>query len=173
MGGLVLVSLVGCGREAADSGLGLTRFSAGDRAEAPALAGITIDGAYLDLASLRGKVVVLNAWASWCDPCKEELPVLAAVSNEAGPDVEFVGLDVNDAGDDAIAMAAQYGIAYPSISDRGGTLLGTIPGVPPGAIPSTIIIDRTGRIAARVIGRVKPGMLEPVVADLVSEPAAS
>lgn len=183
LGGIALVSLVGCGRESAvpsqgsssaqsaDSGLGLTRFAAADREEAPALAGITIDGGYLDLESLRGKVVVLNAWASWCEPCKEEFPVLAAVSKSVGPDVEFVGLDVNDDDDDARAMAGRYGIEYSSISDRGSILLGTIPGVPPGAIPSTVVIDRTGRIAARVIGTVKQGMLEPVLADLVAESA--
>lgn len=154
---------------ASGDALGLTRFAPADRAPLPALAGTALDGRRLDLASLRGKVVVLNAWASWCEPCRDELPVLSALSDSAVPDVAFVGLDVNDRPDGAKALASAAGIAYPSLVDDGGALLGRVPGVPPTAIPSTVVLDREGRVAARVIGVVHAGMLEPVLAALVAE----
>ena len=132
------------------------------------MSGVTVDGGYLDLSSLRGKVVVLNAWASWCEPCKEELPVLVALAN-AHPEVDFVGLDVKDQPDEANAMISTYEIPYPSIVDRGASILLTIPTVPPEAVPSTVVIDRQGRVAARVIGTVKAGMLEPVLAAIAAE----
>ena len=176
LGLVALGVLAGCGRQASPAtdgaqaeGIGLTEFAPSERADAPALAGITVGGGYVDLSSLRGKVVVLNAWASWCEPCKEELPVLAGLAASAGPDIAFVGLDVNDKGEEAIAMAARYGVKYDSIVDRDGRLLATVPGVPPGAIPSTVVIDKQGRIAARVIGSVKPSMLEPVLQRLSAQ----
>jgi len=170
--------LAGCGRSGGEtlttasgteiSTLGLSVFAPEDRPELPVVSGVTVDGGYLDLSSLRGKVVVLNAWASWCEPCKEELPVLVALAN-AHPEVVFVGLDVKDQPDEANAMTSTYEIPYPSIVDRGASILLTIPTVPPEAVPSTVVIDTQGRVAARVIGTVKPGMLEPVLAAIAAE----
>ena len=153
-----------------DGGLGLTRFAPGERPDAPSLAGTTLTGSAFDVAQHRGKVVVLNSWASWCDPCREELPVLVPLSKAVNPaDITFVGLDVNDTASAAAARVKEFGIPYPSIVDDGAKKLSMIPGVPPGAIPSTVVIDRHGRIAARVIGAVKPGVLDPVLADLAAE----
>ena len=170
--------LAGCGRSGGEavttasgtdiSTLGLSVFAPSDRPELPTVSGVTVDGGYLDLSSLRGKVVVLNAWASWCEPCKEELPVLVSLAT-AQRDVVFVGLDVKDQPDEANAMITKYAIPYPSIVDRGASILLTIPTVPPEAVPSTVVIDKQGRVAARVIGTVKPGMLEPVLAAIAAE----
>ena len=138
--------------------------------DAPSLAETTLTGSAFDVAQHRGKVVVLNSWASWCDPCREELPVLVPLSKAVNPaDITFVGLDVNDTASAAAARVKEFGIPYPSIVDDGAKKLSMIPGVPPGAIPSTVVIDRHGRIAARVIGAVKPGVLDPVLADLAAE----
>jgi thiol-disulfide isomerase/thioredoxin len=153
-----------------DVTVGMTRYAASERVAAPSISGTTLGGTALDLASLRGKVVVLNSWASWCGPCKDELPELVSLAK--GSDlarVAFVGLDVKDEHDGAVAMAAAYGIPYPSIADPDGRLLLRVPGVPPDAVPSTVVLDREGRIAARVIGSVEKGQLEPVLADLVAE----
>ena len=175
---LLMGLLAGCGRSGGDtvttasgteiSTLGLSVFAPGDRPELPVVSGVTVDGGYLDLSSLRGKVVVLNAWASWCEPCKDELPVLVALAN-AHPEVVFVGLDVKDQPDEANVMISTYAIPYLSIVDRGASILLTIPTVPPEAVPSTVVIDRQGRVAARVIGTVKAGMLEPVLAAIAAE----
>jgi len=81
-----------------------------------------------------------------------------------------VGLDVNDTEPGAAdRMVDRYNVTYPSIIDDGAKLLARIPGVPPEAIPSTVVIDRQGRIAARVIGEVKPGMLGPLLGELAAE----
>ena len=154
--------------------LGLTRYPMADRVSAPTISGTTLDGSPLNLETLRGKVVVLNAWASWCEPCKTELPVLVAearAADAAHPSlVEFVGLDVNDTESGAAArMVDRFDVPYPSIVDDGAKLLARIPVVPPEAIPSTVVIDRQGRIAARVIGEVKPGMLGPLLDELATE----
>ena len=117
---------------------------------------------------------MLNAWASWCEPCKTELPVLVAEAKAAkaahASSIAFVGLDVNDTEPGAAdQMVARFDVSYPSIVDDGAKLLARIPGVPPEAIPSTVVIDRQGRVAARVIGEVKPGMLAPLLAELSAE----
>ena len=66
-------------------------------------------------------------------------------------------------------MVARFGIPYPSVVDDGARLLARVPGVPPEAVPSTVIIDRQGRVAARIIGTVKAGMLDDLLAELVAE----
>ena len=153
-----------------DISLGLTRYPIGERKAVDGVTGATLDGKQLDITSLHGRIVVINAWASWCDPCQEELPVLVGVANSSDPkSVSFVGLDVNDTVDAANAMVKKFAIPYASIIDKGAHLLAHIPGVPPEAIPSTVVLDRQGRVAARVIGTVKPGMLEPVIAELQAE----
>jgi len=153
-----------------DLSLGVTRYAPGNRTALADISGTTLDGAALDLASLRGRVVVLNAWASWCEPCTEELPLLVDGAKSAVPDqVAFVGLNINDTREAAAAMVARFGIPYPSLVDDGARLLARVPGVPPEAVPSTVIIDRRGRVAARIIGTVKAGMLDDLLAELVAE----
>ena len=94
-----------------DGGLGLTRFAQGERPDAPSLSGTTLTGSTFDVAQHRGKVVVLNSWASWCDPCREELPVLVPLSKAVNPaDIMFVGLDVNDTASAAAAVPASSAI---------------------------------------------------------------
>jgi len=169
---VVVLAVSGCANasDGSDSPFGLTRYSGDDRAPVGTISGTTLSGGTLDVSSLRGKVVVLNAWASWCEPCEQELPALtAAASASDNEQVAFVGLDVKDTPNAARAMAQRLSVSYPSIEDPEGSLLAQIPGVPPEAIPSTVVLDRQGRVAARVIGTVKPGMLEPVLAELIAE----
>jgi len=156
----------------APTAIGLSRFAPDQRSAPVEITGSTILGDDFDLASLRGRVVVINAWASWCDPCREELPLLAAAARAHQPQgVRFVGLSVNDSPAKAAAMSAQFELPYVSVVDDGGRLLAQIPGVPPEGIPSTVVLDKQGRVAARIIGTVKPGMLDPVLRDLTAEPS--
>jgi len=153
-----------------DLSMGLTRYAIGERQPAPALTGPTLTGTTYNLAAERDKVVVVNNWASWCDPCREELPVLVSLANSANPkEVAFVGLDVNDKQAPAEARVKEFNIPYPSMIDDGAHLLAQIPGVPPYAIPSTIVVDKHGLIAARIIGTVKAGQLEPILSELSAE----
>ena len=139
-----------------------------DEREPLTVGGVDTDGSPLSTADHLGDVVVLNAWASWCAPCREELPLLNdAHTSFLDEGVTFLGLNVLD---DPIGAAGLITSSpYPSISDRDGALLATVPGVPPRSIPSTVVIDRQGRLAARIIGPVKPGQLEPLLAELAAE----
>ncbi|CAB5011737.1 unannotated protein [freshwater metagenome] len=140
----------------------------------PPIAGATLSGAQLDLATLAGSVVVLNSWASWCAPCIEETPELIAASlRTASSDVVFVGLNVKDEPTKARKFVEQLQIPYDSIMDPEGALLATLPEVPPGALPSTLVIDRTGRVAVRIIGQVPPGELAGILEAVSAESTAA
>ena len=138
-----------------------TYFSQGSRSVAPKVSGTTLTGHKLSLASLRGDVVVLNFWGSWCSPCRREAPTLAALARHFSHDpVRFVGDNVLDYPAAADAFETQFNVGYPSLNDPGEqVVLAFHSTVPPNAIPSTLIIDRTGHIAARVVGGVSyPGL---------------
>ena len=154
---------------ATNEAVGVTIVPAEEREQSIVVAGQTADGTDLSTAQHAGDIVVVNAWASWCPPCIEELPLLAAAA-EAYSDqgVTFLGLNSMD---DPIAAASLLGSSvYRSIDDRDGAILATIPGVPPRSLPSTVILDRQGRIAVRVIGPVQPGQLESAIDALLAEP---
>ncbi|MQA80257.1 MAG: redoxin domain-containing protein [Streptosporangiales bacterium] len=150
---------------------GETRFSTGRRPPVPAVTGATLDGGRLSMTDLRGHVVVVNVWGSWCLPCQEEAPDLARVAREtrrAG--VRFVGIDTRDSLVAAREFDREFGIPYPSLSDPQGKIHLAFEGiVPASAVPSTVVVDRDGRIAARVIGRVTYGQLRGLVDDVVAE----
>jgi thiol-disulfide isomerase/thioredoxin len=145
------------------------------RVAAPDLVGTTLDGDTFRLADQRGEVVVMNVWASWCAPCRAEAPTLAALSDELdGLGVQFVGLDTRDSDVPARAFAEKFGIGYPNVIDRDGQLqLLFGDSLPPQAIPSTLVIDAEGRVAARALGKVSEsslrGMIEPLLAEAGQE----
>jgi cytochrome c biogenesis protein CcmG/thiol:disulfide interchange protein DsbE len=105
----------------------------------------------LQLASLRGKVVVLNFWASWCFPCKQEAPTLAAASRRYAGRVVVLGVDVNDFAGDARRFARRYGLDYPIVHDNHNV---TSPAYGLTGLPETFFIDRTGRVVVHVAGQV-------------------
>ena len=149
---LVALALVACGRDQ-PAVVGTETVTADAREAAPAISGTTLDGDQLDVADLSGRVVVINSWASWCAPCREEAPAFAALSRNSNPeDVVVVGLNVTDDATAARGFVDEFSIPYPSIVDGEGAILRTIPGVPPSSLPSTVILDRGGRIAARIVG---------------------
>ena len=110
--------------------------------ELPKLGG----GGDLSLASFKGKVVVLNFWASWCEPCKQESPLLQRWHRRITPRGGVVlGVDIRDLTSDAQAFVRRYGLTYPNVRDRGGDHLKDFGVI---AYPDTLMIDRRGRIAA-------------------------
>jgi thiol-disulfide isomerase/thioredoxin len=143
------------------------------RSAPPALRGTTLDGATLDLASLRGKVVVINYWASWCSPCRAEAGALQkAYDQTRSTGVEFVGIVAGgkESPENASAFTRRFDISYPSIFDGDNALVLALSGtLPPSAVPSTLVLDREGRVAARTLGPVDysglRGMIDPVVAE--------
>lgn len=134
------------------------------------IVGPRLDGGAATTADLLGKVVVINAWASWCAPCREETPLLIDAHRVADPDeVAFLGLNVNDEEVAAREFAAQAQLPYPSVIDAGGGVLGSVPGMAAQGLPTTVFLDRQGRVAARILGPVRPGQVESVVDDLRAE----
>ncbi|MEC4576172.1 TlpA family protein disulfide reductase [Streptomyces virginiae] len=154
---------------------GVSTAAKGERTEAPGLDGETVDGKTLDTTALKGKVVVLNVWGSWCPPCRAEAPSFAKVSKEltdAGKDVVFVGVNVRDnSKQNAASFEETFGITYPSLYDPDGKLLLRFPkgSLNPNAIPSTLVLDREGRIAARTLAPLSEdqlrSMIDPVLAE--------
>ncbi|MCF6735626.1 redoxin domain-containing protein [Blastococcus sp. KM273129] len=135
---------------------------------APPLAGTTLDGGHADLAELRGSVVLVNVWASWCAPCREEMPLLVETAGQWGPQgLRLVGIDVND--DDAAArefLAGVGGTSFPSIVDADGRLAvewGTT------GVPETFVVDRDGTVVARRVGAVSAAWLAEEVLPLLEE----
>ncbi|MFJ3927773.1 TlpA family protein disulfide reductase [Streptomyces sp. NPDC090022] len=154
---------------------GISTVAQADRTAAPKLDGETVDGKTLDTTTLKGKVVVLNIWGSWCPPCRSEAPYFAKVSKEladAGKDVAFVGINTRDRSkQNATAFEETYGITYPSLFDPDGKLMLRFPKgtLNPQAIPSTIVLDKEGRIAARTLVAINDeqlrSMIDPVLAE--------
>lgn len=131
-------------------------YAAGSRPLAPKVTGTTLTGRRFSLAADRGSVVVLNFWGSWCAPCRREAPALAAlaVHFKSAP-VRFVGDDVHDSQVAALAFERTYSVGYPSLNDPGEQVALAFHGtVPPVAIPTTLLIDRSGHIAGRVVGEI-------------------
>jgi len=188
LGGLLLGGLLlsGCALSPADgsvaaspsagalgSTVGVTMYPAGQRPTIPDLTGSTLDGRTVTLSGLRGHVVVLNTWASWCDPCRAESPALARVARQTSAlGVRFVGIDEQDGADAARAFAASAGTTYPQLVDRDGALLASLRVVPTSGVPSTLVLDPTGRVAARVIGPIDEARFATLVRSLASAPAA-
>jgi thiol-disulfide isomerase/thioredoxin len=131
-----------------------TFYQAGNRPAVPAVSGTTLTGQRLSLDSYKGKTVVLNFWGSWCDPCRREAPALGMLARQLQPDgVRFVGIDIRDEPDSARAFMQNFNVSYPSLNDPNDEIaLEFHSTVPPAAIPTTLIIDRSGRIAARIFG---------------------
>jgi thiol-disulfide isomerase/thioredoxin len=127
-----------------------------DRDAAVSLTGTDLDGGKVDLAELRGKPVVVNVWASWCPPCRIEQPDLNEAVAELGDEVAFVGLNIRDASqDNALAYVRNLEVPYTSIySSDGAALLAFAGTLTPRSIPSTVVLDADGRVAASVNGRV-------------------
>lgn len=145
-----------------------------ERQPAPEVAGTTLDGTPLALADHLGEVVVLNVWASWCAPCRAEAPELEEVSQEfADSGVQFIGLNTRDSETSAKAFLATKGVTFPSLVDADGQLqLQFADTLPPKAIPSTLVIDPQGRVAARALGAVSAASLRAMIEPLLEAPTS-
>lgn len=150
----------------------ITRLAAEDRRQPGQVAGETLEGEPVSLADYEGRTVVVNIWGSWCAPCRSEAPDLVEASKELADDgVQFLGINSRDL-DRAAAQAFQrrFEVPYPSIYDqKGQTLLAFRGTLSPNAIPSTVVIDDQGRVAASIIGETTKSTLVGLVEDVQAE----
>ncbi|MQS13583.1 TlpA family protein disulfide reductase [Streptomyces kaniharaensis] len=146
----------------------------GKRQDAPDISGETLEGSQVKLSDYRGKVVVLNVWGSWCGPCRGEAKDLQAVSEKyRDQGVQFLGVNTRDTEKaNAVRFEQEKGVTFPSIFDPAGTQLLKFPkgSLNPQSIPTTLIIDRDGKIAARAVGGTVEDALESILQPVVAEP---
>jgi cytochrome c biogenesis protein CcmG/thiol:disulfide interchange protein DsbE len=116
----------------------------------------------VSLAALEGKPVVLNFWASWCEPCKDEAPLLQAASERYGGEVHFLGVDAQDFRADARRFVERYGVTYTNVHDGRGSSIGRF-GVT--GFPETWFVDAEGRIVERIQGPVTEETLAAGIAE--------
>lgn len=129
-----------------------------------------ITGGDFRLSDLRGKVVVLNFWASWCGPCKTESPHLQAVyQRQKTHRVVFVGIDIKDEKQAALAFIHDFGVTYPIVYDEPARSALQIGDVPTRGLPTTVVIDKRGRVAAIYTGALFDADIEPIVVKLAAE----
>ena len=144
----------------------LTRIEPAKRVAAPHIMGTTLTGASFDSATLNGRVIVYNVWGSWCAPCRKEAPALAAASKATASVATFVGINTRDTGTaQALALVREAGIEFESVFDPDGRLLLKFDSLPPSAIPTTIVVDAQGRVAARILGETTQSTLTGIVED--------
>jgi cytochrome c biogenesis protein CcmG/thiol:disulfide interchange protein DsbE len=131
-----------------------SELSRGGTPQAPSFSLERLDGkGTLAIDSLRGKIVVLNFWASWCGPCRDEMPLLQQGAQRwRGKNVVFVGVDAKDVRSDARKFLARYGVTYPNVYDGKGSTIGRY-GVT--GYPETYFIDPKGRVRYRIAGPVR------------------
>ena len=146
----------------------VTKVSPGSRELAPAISGELIDGDFF--AAKPGQVLVLNVWASWCSPCRAEAPTLQALS-EKFPDVQFLGVLTRDNLTAARSFVKRFDVTFPSLRDD-AILLEFNDSLIANAIPTTLVIDGKGRIAARIGGEVTFTGLSKLIEEVRGEKGA-
>ena len=147
----------------------LTRVPPDQRTELPTISGPALgSNQTISTQNFRGKVVVINVWGSWCPPCRKEAPDLQGASVQTKDIAQFVGITSKDYDPaPAEAFVRSFEITYPSIYDPTGKVLLAFAGeLPPSAIPSTMIIDRQGRLAVRVLSEVSKITLVDMINDV-------
>ncbi len=151
----------------------VTELTPEQRGEPVQVAGTTTAGDQVDLADLRGGVVVLNLWYAACGPCRAEAPDLAAIAAETSDEgVRFVGINTRDEAPTAQAFERTFEMPYPSIIDNQGEVVLALRGeVSPQSVPTTLVVDRQGRVAARVLGPVNPSTLRSLIESALAERA--
>ena len=180
---LALLALTGCSDLAGTGDKGyvshegiVTIVDEEDRNAPVELSGEDLDGTAIDLADMRGKVTVVNVWWSACPPCRSEMPHLVEASEQTDEMAQFVGINIRDGSpSQAKAFNRKFEVPYPSFySPDGKALLPFSRTVPPNAIPSTVVLDAEGRVAASIIGEVPSTLtLVNVIEDVAGAEAKS
>ena len=151
----------------------ISEIAAADREEPVSFAGVTDSGEEVSSDDYAGDVLVLNFWYAGCPPCRVEAPDLEKLNASfAGEGVSFLGVNVRDQAAQSLSFAEEFGITYPSVmdADDGNLLLAFSGTVAPNAVPTTLVIDREGRVAARILGGIEgTSNLRTLINDALAE----
>ncbi|MGO3885250.1 MAG: TlpA family protein disulfide reductase [Mycetocola sp.] len=151
----------------------VTEIAVDQRAEPVTFAGTGEKGEEINSADHLGEVVVVNFWYAGCAPCRAEAPQLQSLNEKyADAGANFIGVNVYDQPDTALAFSDDYGITYPSVIDvnDGAARLAFTGTVPPKAVPTTIVLDTQGRVAARILGQLPDeSVLDTLIRDTIAE----
>lgn len=150
----------------------ITEFALDSRPTFAEFTGVTESGNQLDSKALDGSVVVMNWWYASCAPCRAEAPDLAELNTEfADQGVQFLGVNVRDTAETALAFDRNFGIGFPSIIDAqsGAVSLAFTGVVSPAAVPTTIVIGRDGKITARILGRIDKSVLRTLIQTAIDQ----
>ncbi len=181
LGAASALALAGCSSSGSSSGGvgfvtgkgGIATAAPAKRVAAPDITGTSLDGGgALKLSDYRGKVVVLNIWGSWCSPCRAEAKGLQETSQKYGDQVQFLGINTRDTDPaNAVAFEKNFGVGYPSIYDPDGAEILKFPkgSLNPQSIPTTIVVDKDGRLAARAMRAMSAEDLQKMVDPVLAE----
>ncbi|MFB9653393.1 TlpA family protein disulfide reductase [Pseudarthrobacter sp. NPDC092184] len=149
----------------------VSEYSPDTRSAPVTMTGALYDGTTVDSADWQGNVTVLNVWYAACAPCRKEAPGLEALHQEFKNDgVRFYGINVRDTAATAAAFERTFGTTYPSFNDSdGGILLALADHVPPRAVPTTLVLDKHGKVSARVLGLAEKSTLKALIGAALSE----
>ena len=182
--GLVsLLALAGCGADSGTvagaakdggryvvAGGTIEKLPAAERVTAIRVQGTTLEGKPLDTAEYAGQVVVINTWGSWCPPCNAEARDLQRVYEQVrGDGVRFVGVNLRESAPAGQAFQRKYGITYPSVGN--GTAIQPQLKGKAASTPTTLVLDRQGRLAARISAQADATTLRTLISDVVKEAA--
>lgn len=142
-----------------------------ERGDTVVVEGTSFEGDEVSTTDWSGDIVVLNTWYAGCAPCRAEAPDLVTLAEDREADgVHLLGINTEDDAGTALAFQRTFEVPYPSIEDRSGQVVAGLSGVVPlQAVPSTVVLDGEGRVAARIVGQVAGSTLEGVVDDVLAE----
>lgn len=149
----------------------VTTWPVGDRQGPVQVSGVDFDGEPVDTADWAGDVVVLNTWYAACPPCRAEAPDLVAVAEEyADSGVHLLGINSTDDPGAALPFERTFEVPYPSVHDADGAAIAALQGVVVlNAVPTTVVLDGEGMVAARVLGKVEGSTLRGLLDDVLAE----
>jgi thiol-disulfide isomerase/thioredoxin len=151
----------------------VSEYAAGNRGEPITFSGKLQAGDTVTSKDFAGKVLVVNFWYAGCPPCRVEAPGLEELSQKyAAQGVAFLGVNLYDSAQTAESFEKEKSVTYPSVLDRdtGSVLLAFSKTVPPKATPTTLVVDKEGRVAARILGAIPDkSILDTLIADAVAE----
>ena len=152
----------------------VTEIKPVNRSAAVSWSGIASDGLPLSSANLQGVVTVINFWYAACVACRVEMPDIVELAEEYEGKVQFIGVNVRDTADTANAFKRSFNVNFPSIMDAesGDVVLAFTGVVTPSAVPTTLVIDREGRPAARILGVAEKATLKALIKTVYAEGAA-